>query len=50
MNSIWTKLLADGSCSSLSLGDREHSLITNQPGESFVAVVLGKRLITLDVL
>ena len=34
----------------LNLGDREQSLITNRPGESSVAGVLGKRLIPLDVL
>ena len=35
---------------SLRLGEREQSLITNWPGERFVAGVLGKRLIPLDVL
>ena len=34
---------------SLSLRDREHSLITNRSGESFVVGVLGNRLIPFDV-
>ena len=35
---------------SLSLGEREQSLITNWSGESFVAGVLKKRMIPSDVL
>lgn len=51
MDSIRGKLLAkrisqeSAEISSLSLGDSEQSLITNWPGESLVAGVLGKRVL-----